>query len=551
MNDDNPMRDDNVSHADHPTSDDNRPSDETGTRDDVVRSGTQTWGGNVTHEETGARDRKVAHSGTRTQAASVTLEDARTRDENVTRDGHRTRDQYATREESRTRDEHMTPGESRTRDENLAIVRDVAGRLAVPGVVHRTVTAPELVSLLAAGPPREAWHHLSLDEGYPGIVLLFAELGHTDPRAGEIAHAYLSAGAPHAAAAAAAPDGIYRGIPALAFAAAAAARRPGEYAKLLANLDEIIAARTSGLLQQENARLDAGIPGVRLAVYDVISGLTGLGRYLLSRPAACRPAAVAVAEYVVRLSRPVTVDGHEVPGWWSPDGATQDTRLHPARGHLNLGMAHGIAGPLALLALAHQHGVNVPGAGEAAHRIAEWLLSWVRTDAYGPHWPALVTFEEQVAGAAEPSRPVRPSWCYGAPGIARALQLAARAFGRPEWERTALEAVRAAVTRPVTDPRMTGDGGVCHGYAGLLQIIRLMARDTGDPALVQATAPVAGRLAGLFRPNSAFGYGLRLPGGETIPRAGFLEGAAGSALALLGHATGRQATAWDSALLLT
>src|SRR5439155_836926 len=79
------------------------------------------------------------------------------------------------------------------------------------------------------------------------------------------------------------PRGLFAGPTALAFAAATAARRPDEYAGVLATLDERIAGWVLPRLRAEWERIDAGRAGTVFGAYDVVSGATGVGRYLLNR----------------------------------------------------------------------------------------------------------------------------------------------------------------------------------------------------------------------------------------------------------------------------
>ena len=94
-------------------------------------------------------------------------------------------------------------------------------------------------------------------------------------------------------------------------------------------------------------------------------------------------------------------------------------------------MAHGIAGPLALLALAMRQDIRVPGHAEAIRRICTWLDDWQQASPAGPWWPEKITVAELHAGKPSMSGPARPSWCYGTPGIARAQQLAGIALHDP------------------------------------------------------------------------------------------------------------------------
>lgn len=130
--------------------------------------------------------------------------------------------------------------------------------------------------------------------------------------------------------------------------------------------------------------------------------------------------------YLVRLTHPLTtLDGQTLPGWWTPRAPHDRPSPRWPGGHANLGLAHGITGPLALLATAGRHGVTVAGHADAIDRIWAWLDRW-RTGT-GPRawWPETLSTAEHHAGSVRQPGPGRPSWCYGTPGISRALQLAA------------------------------------------------------------------------------------------------------------------------------
>ncbi|WP_051877202.1 lanthionine synthetase C family protein [Streptomyces natalensis] len=406
-------------------------------------------------------------------------------------------------------------------------------------------------------PPGRA---LSLADGHPGLALLFAELSHTAPpdrreRYRAAAHAHLAAAA--AQVHTAPTDGLFQGPPALAFAAHAARHAPDDYARLLHRLDDFLARRVHTLLTDENARLDAGRPGTRIAAYDVVSGATGLGRLLLARhpsaPHGPEAGLRATVRYLIRLSGPVRAHGRTVPGWWTPDGPS--IRPEPAlpRGHLNFGLAHGIAGPLALLALTRRAGLTEPGHDAAVTTFAEALAHQRRADG---QWAGVVPFDDYADGRdadgrypdhphpddgpASP-RPVaaRTAWCYGTPGAACALHLAAEALGRPDWSRTAV----ADLTTALEAPRGVTDAGLCHGWAGLLHLTAHLARCSGDPHLTARAAELAGRLLDALA--------LSPQPRSVAHRTGLLDGAAGIALALHSWAADAPpATAWDAALLI-
>ena len=96
-------------------------------------------------------------------------------------------------------------------------------------------------------------------------------------------------------------------------------------------------------------------------------------------------------------------------------------------GHLNCGLAHGIPGPLGTMSLALLAGVTVPGLPAAVEVAASWLAGHEAVGDWGVDWPVAVPLA--ASGAADASaaagRPNRSGWCYGAPGVSRALWLRA------------------------------------------------------------------------------------------------------------------------------
>ncbi|WP_306282025.1 lanthionine synthetase LanC family protein, partial [Frankia sp. AvcI1] len=97
------------------------------------------------------------------------------------------------------------------------------------------------------------------------------------------------------------------------------------------------------------------------AEYDLIRGLTGLGVAL--RRVGDLDLLRDVLTYLVRLTDPI----NGLPGWWCPHGPHRNQPV--LGGHSNHGVAHGIAGPLALLALTLIDGVTVDGHAEAITRV--------------------------------------------------------------------------------------------------------------------------------------------------------------------------------------
>ncbi len=330
--------------------------------------------------------------------------------------------------------------------------------------------------------PAPGWDQ-ALYAGAAGIALAHIEYAHAGVGGWDTAHRWTAATVRGPVTAHPA-CGLDRGAPAVAFTLHAA-DRPG-YAPALAVLDEHIAALTRHRLRRARERIDARLlPALR--EYDLIRGLTGIGAYLLHRHSSTRTSGGSllreVLAYLVRLTEPLTIDdGVVVPGWWSANAPNDRPSPDWPGGHGNLGMAHGIAGPLALLSATLRRGITVPGHAEAIERICAWLDQWRTGTGTQAWWPELISRREHDCGASTQAGPGRPSWCYGTPGLVRAQQLAALALGDPRRQRQAEHALAGCLTDEQQVAHLR-DASLCHGWAGLLYTTWRVAADATEPDL--------------------------------------------------------------------
>lgn len=401
------------------------------------------------------------------------------------------------------------------------MAREVAARLARPGAIEEAVAS----SRQQAAEPRSVyWLPHGLAQGDAGLALLYGQLETCFPGEGwdRLAHVALERGARSAAVASG--GGLFSGLPGLAVTADFLSRGGRRYQKLLQTLDVEIG-------RQVEERLDALRPDELAARdWDLVSGLVGLGAAASRRRL---PILERLRETLAELAAQtgpgagffVAAERIENPGM----------RVDAPEGHLDLGLAHGIAGPLGLLGLTRTGREH----DAALERLAELLRQNRADDDWGPNWPAAAPARN---GVLEPGPPTHAAWCYGAPGIARALWHAG-------YQAEALEAMRAVARRPPPARRLASSG-LCHGFAGLLVHALRFWRDTGDPAMEALSGEMATRLLEEWEPDSLLGFRPTEPGGRRVDRAGLLEGAPGVALALLAAATDREPS-WDRAFLLS
>ncbi|MEB8339773.1 lanthionine synthetase C family protein [Streptomyces endophyticus] len=371
----------------------------------------------------------------------------------------------------------------------------------------------------------------SLAKGLPGMALVHIERAHQGLADWSTAQQWLSTATAEKVRTHRS-DGLFYGLPSLTFVLNSSGGRGEQY---VVEMDVLLARITKLRLQRAQARISAGIEP-ELREFDLVYGLTGLGAYWLTR----NPQGTqlkAVLAYLARLTEPLHNTDDPRPAWWtSHDPHMRLTDAYPD-GHGNFGMAHGITGPLALLSLALLSGVEVPGQRTAIERICTWLDDWEQTSPSGPWWPQWITLADVSARCPSQPAPLRPSWCYGTPGIARALQLAALATDN-RIRRVTAERALAGCLADMNQRAQITDTSLCHGWAGFVHTLWHAARDAADPDLVAAPESLRTLLATHAMPQRAEGPG-------------FLEGDAGLALVLHSVTDDKDPlSAWDACLLL-
>lgn len=387
----------------------------------------------------------------------------------------------------------------------------IADRLAVPAETSRS------------------WSAQSLSRGAVGVALLHIERAHAATGTWQSAHTWVRI-ATSDEISAADSAGLYLGVPAISFVLHAVGDR---YAEALESLDIHVINLAHRRIDAAMARIGRG-EASSFAEYDLFQGLTGIGRLLLQHCPGSDALGRAL-DYLVHLTKPLSGIEAKLPGWWV--NHDPDPLLPTPGGHVNLGLAHGIAGPLALLGSAMRRGITVDGHAEAINEIGVHLDEWGQDSDTGPWWPQWIAREDLIAGRVGQPGPLRPSWCYGTPGIARAQQIAAIATGDLPRQWAVEQALAACLSDSAQLARVT-DAGLCHGWAGVYQTVRCAAEDALSPEIGTHLPRLAEALT-----RHAMGEDDNL---------GFLDGAAGVALALHSVATaGSPISGWDSCLLIS
>jgi hypothetical protein len=376
---------------------------------------------------------------------------------------------------------------------------------------------------LRAGALRSA--NPSLNDGLPSAALLGAYLA----RAGldsEEPEALLEAAAAHAADVPL-DASLFQGFTGLAWA--------------LAHLD---AADADGLedVDEQLEAVAAGAPAPGHGL-DLVSGLTGVGVYALERLPDPRARAL-LARVAVRL----TEAAQRAPrglGWWTPAEHLPPTKRERfPSGAWDLGLAHGAAGMLAVLAGAHRAEALTP----AGRDVLMGARTFLEAQCAAHRAPTYLTPTGPAAGT-------RPAWCYGTPGVALGLFWCARALDDAEGEARALVLARAAAREAQEAEARIKEPGLCHGTAGLAHFFNRLYQASGDASLGEAARQWLQRTLDLHQVGQGVG-GFRAWGRQPDGRLGWTEepglvvGATGVALALLAGASAIE-PGWDRTMLFS
>jgi hypothetical protein len=435
----------------------------------------------------------------------------------------------------------------------VRVARDISERLSS----SRNVAEAAAVAHVQTKYPRPTWAPYALSEGYAGLALLWSYLDscfvgeNWDVKGRE----HLALAVRGAEAASEVPLGLLSGLSGLAFSASQLSRQGTRYRRLLSTLDDVIVRKTFALAASLRERRN----GLGVDEFDAISGLSGVIAYLLCRTN--EPGVTNALHDSILALESILDEGDGLPAWYTPRASLWDDEqraVYP-NGNLNCGLAHGIPGPLAVLSLGLRAGLSTPGLPEAITKIVDWLCDNRSDDDWGVNWPTAVAIAQPpasldsgvtadrvpiIAGA-----PSRCAWCYGSPGVARAVWLAGDALDRDDYRALAVSAMEAVFRRPVIE-RHIDSPTFCHGVAGLLAVALRFANDTGADVFIDGARALVEQLIGSYRPESLLGFRNLEFAGHEVDQPGLLDGAAGVAIVLLAAATSVEPT-WNRAFLLS
>ena len=211
--------------------------------------------------------------------------------------------------------------------------------------------------------------------------------------------------------------------------------------------------------------------------YDLISGITGIGAYALTRTnrSAAKNLFVAVER---ELYRSLTDTGSGRT--WFKRGLNRQTAALAAEPVIDLGIAHGAPGVVLLLcAGVRDKLITVGELPDLVNTLRRCQLPSPSYSKYGYFYPESKTEASRVA------------WCYGDLSIAFCFASAAEVLEDGELEAFSHDMISRRMAQTEASYEIY-DNGLCHGYAGLHHLLVKLSKR--DPRLLSNVRTVHQRL---------------------------------------------------------
>ncbi|MEM5398183.1 lanthionine synthetase C family protein [Staphylococcus gallinarum] len=299
----------------------------------------------------------------------------------------------------------------------------------------------------------EYWDPYTLSHGYPGIILFLHESKEVLNKDLEnIIHqyilklgSYLENGI----------DGfsLFSGLSGIGFAIDIASDKQYSYQGVLKQIDHLIIQYVIDFFN--NSELE-----VTPTNYDVIQGLSGIGRYLLNR-SSYNDDAKKVLKNILNYFKKI----HYSKNNWLVSNKHQfldiDKQNFPS-GNINLGLAHGILGPISLVAMSKMKGIEIENHEQFLYDFTSFLLK--SEFKHNGEWLDRYDILEKYT----PPYSVRNGWCYGDTGIMNTLLLSGEALNDSELINNSKNILLTIIEKNNED---LISPTFCHGLASHLTII--------------------------------------------------------------------------------
>lgn len=219
--------------------------------------------------------------------------------------------------------------------------------------------------------------------------------------------------------------------------------------------------------------------------YDILEGIAGIVYYLLDCPDILEQPKEKLKlrdliRFLIYLSEDYVYRGKHIVRYHIRRKQqflrTEQTRMR--HGHINFGVAHGIAGPLVTLAKAWKMGMLEIHLDMAVGKLFNFYESFCVEQDGILQYPRRLSVEDYMKEKST-DLTVNSGWCYGNLGIVRELMKAAKYIGDQNKYQYYLGEFVAILAQPAGEYHLSSPI-VCHGYGSVVSLQTYAFIESGD-----------------------------------------------------------------------
>lgn len=388
----------------------------------------------------------------------------------------------------------------------------------------------------------------SMSHGLPGLCFLFNELSNSFPEEEDwlnFMNDYLQQIVRELQKNSMSDLSLFSGLAGIGTLVNACSKSGQFYSKIKISIDSYLKELLNVALPIIN-----GSSSLSIHAYDAIQGLSGILNYFMlteQNRSFFENEINEILDFFIGLSQDELIEDKKITKWLiTPENLfLEEERMRFPDGVINLGLSHGISGPLVVMSSALQKGIKRSGLSEAVQYLADILISSKNTQS--DTWPGMIDINDFI-NSQRYEYDYRDAWCYGRPGVAFALLKAGLALDNKNYYSVAVEAMKKGIEneKGVISPTF------CHGYSGLAYMYFKFFKLTGESLFYHEAQRLTKKTADYFDDQTPFGFQNIEYNENSIKKinsVGLLDGISGVYLVLLSIMTDKEGD-WEAMFLL-
>ena len=304
---------------------------------------------------------------------------------------------------------------------------------------------------------------------------------------------------------------LYAGTSGISLAVREASMSGKYYTKLLNSLHYLLKEQVREKLAISLSNIDKGI--IEPYDYDMVNGFSGITNYLILEREYFFEELSQVGIYLLKYIETIL----------NKVACSADMEFE-----LDLGIAHGIVGPILTLAKLKSEKIIQENVTDKLNKVVSMVLSFRRTDKL---WPGKI-YSNNILNIDFGNLPTRMAWCYGTPGTALALFKTCQLVNL-NYTNDIIESLIAQIR---SSEKNTFSLSICHGLAGVAFVYEMIGNKNTNKELISFANDLRQRIITSFSTAKVFGYSDREKIGNDLielESVGILQGVSGIVLFLL------------------